>query len=81
MGAISSRVAVAQKPVTARSPRVRYTVRCDEVTAALLEQVERARREGRLMAVTVDCRSRPWDDESVEELTRAVGTDKLVLDL
>lgn len=62
-------------------PRVRYSVRCDEVTPSLLERVERARRDGRLVRVDVDCRSRPWDDESVGALANAAGTNKLVLDL
>lgn len=61
--------------------RMRFSLRCDELTPALLLRIQKAREEGTLDCVTVDCRRSKFDAAVVDEVQRAAGTSKVILDV
>lgn len=61
--------------------RMRFSLRCDELTPALLARIQKARDDGSLECVTLDCRRSGFDTAVVDEVRRAAGGSKVVLDM
>lgn len=61
--------------------RLRFTLRCDELTPALLTRIQKAREEGTLECVTLDCRRSGFDSAVVDQVQRVAGGSKVILDM